>query len=200
MASPSKILLILDLDETLIHACAMRLAREEDFRLFDYYVYVRPHVERFLTECAAHFRLAVWSSASDDYVAEVVKRLFPRELTPEFVWGRSRCTFALDRAAVQEFGYLDPSNHYNYVKKLHKLKRKGYRLERTLIVDDTPAKCVHNYGNAIYVKEYNGEDGDNELPALSRYLATLKDAANVRAIEKRHWRSVVGPQTRPVVP
>nr|AYM52410.1 phosphoprotein phosphatase [Cystobacter sp.] len=192
MTDTDRILLILDLDETLIHASSERLERAEDFRLFDYYVYVRPYVERFLTECAARFRLAVWSSASDDYVGEIVKRIFPREITPEFVWGRSRCTFSLDRARVQEAGYLDPGSHYNYVKKLHKLKRKGYRLERILIVDDTPAKCVHNHGNAIYVREYNGEADDKELPALSRYLATLEDVANVRTIEKRHWRSVYG--------
>lgn len=101
---------------------------------------------------------------------------------------------------MQEFGFVDPGSHYNYVKKLHKLKRKGYRLERILIVDDTPAKCVHNYGNAIYVREYNGEEDDKELPALSRYLATLEDAADVRTIEKRHWRSSAGAQARPVVP
>lgn len=200
MTNTDKILLVLDLDETLIHASDTRLDRAEDFRLFDYFIYVRPHLERFLTECAAHFRLAVWSSASDDYVAELVQRIFPRQLTPEFVWGRSRCTFSLDRAQVREFGYLDPGSHYNYVKKLHKLKRKGYRLERTLIVDDTPSKCVHNYGNAIYVKEYNGEADDQELPALSRYLATLADAVNVRTLEKRHWRSSSAAQTRPVVP
>lgn len=200
MTNTDRILLILDLDETLLHARSERLERAEDFCLFDYYVYVRPHVERFLAECAAHFRLAVWSSASDDYVGEVVKRLFPRELTPEFVWGRSRCTFSIDKVQVREFGFVDPSNHYNYVKKLHKLKRKGYRLERTLIVDDTPAKCAHNYGNAIYVKEYNGEEDDKELPALSRYLATLADAADVRTIEKRHWRSSSAAQTRSVVP
>ncbi|QRN98024.1 HAD family hydrolase [Archangium violaceum] len=189
MTGTDKILLVLDLDETLIHASDERLERAEDFRLFDYFVYVRPHVERFLLECAAHFRLAVWSSASDDYAAQVVKKIFPPELRLEFIWGRSRCTFSLDHQLVQMAGYLDPSNHYNYVKKLHKLKRKGYRLERVLIVDDTPQKCGHNYGNAIYVSEYKGAEHDDELLHLSRYLATLADAINVRVLEKRHWRS-----------
>lgn len=185
-----KLLLILDLDETLLHSSDERLGRAEDFRLFGYFVYLRPHLEHFLTECAAHFRLAVWSSASDDYVAEIVKRLFPPSRALEFAWGRSRCTFSLNSALVQRLGYLDPDSHYSYVKKLHKVKRKGYRLERTLIVDDTPAKCVHNYGNAVYVKEYNGEPEDQELPALARYLATLADATDVRRLEKRHWHSV----------
>jgi len=185
-----KTLLILDLDETLIHASNERLERAEEFRLLDYFVYVRPHLEHFLMECEPLFRLAVWSSASDDYVEEIVKKIFPRRFALEFVWGRSRCTFSLDSAQVQRDGYLDPGSHYSYVKKLHKLKRKGFRLERTLIVDDTPAKCVHNYGNAIYVKEYNGERDDQELPALARYLSTLKAAVDVRKLEKRHWRSV----------
>lgn len=188
-ADPNRLLLILDLDETLLHSSPTRLGRAEDFQLFDYFVYVRPHLERFLAECAARFRLAVWSSASDDYVAEIVRRLFPPPLALAFSWGRSRCTLAVDSARVQQLGYLDADSHYSYVKRLHKLKRQGYRLERTLIVDDTPAKCVHNYGNAIYVKEYTGEPDDQELPALATYLATLADAPNVRRLEKRHWRS-----------
>jgi RNA polymerase II subunit A small phosphatase-like protein len=192
MTGTDTTLLILDLDETLIHARETPLDRAEDFRVFNYFVYVRPHLERFLTECAARFRLAVWSSASDDYAAEVARRIFPPTLGPEFVWGRSRCTYSADTRRVQEEGYLDPGSHYNYVKKLHKLKRKGYRLERILIVDDTPAKCIHNYGNAIYVKEYEGREPDEELLHLGRYLATLADAVNVRTLEKRHWRSQAG--------
>ncbi len=187
-AGSERLLLILDLDETLIHASEERLAREADFRVFDYHVYRRPHLEPFLRRCAEDFRLAVWSSASDDYVAEVVKRIFPPELTLEFVWGRSRCTLALDSARVQEEGFMDPSSHFSYAKKLHKLKRRGYRLERMLIVDDTPRKCIHNYGNAIYVHEYEGQEDDDELIHLGRYLSTLKDAVNVRTLEKRNWR------------
>jgi RNA polymerase II subunit A small phosphatase-like protein len=58
-----------------------------------------------------------------------------------------------------------------------------------LIVDDTPRKCIHNYGNAIYVREYEGQVDDDELLHLGRYLSTLKDADNVRTLEKRGWRT-----------
>ncbi|MFP2924490.1 NIF family HAD-type phosphatase [Pyxidicoccus sp. 3LG] len=189
MAGTDKSLLILDLDETLIHAREAPLDRAADFQLFDFHVYVRPHLERFLTECASRFLLAVWSSASDDYVAEVMERIFPRELRLEFVWGRSRCSFSLDHARVMEDGHFDPSSHYSYVKRLHKVKRRGYRLERVLIVDDTPAKCIDNYGNAIYVSEYDGREHDTELLDLSRYLAALAEVPNVRTLEKRNWRN-----------
>jgi RNA polymerase II subunit A small phosphatase-like protein len=56
-------------------------------------------------------------------------------------------------------------------------------------VDDTPGKCRRNYGNAIYPKEYLGNAEDDELPQLLEYLLQLKDAGNVRTIEKRNWRN-----------
>jgi RNA polymerase II subunit A small phosphatase-like protein len=47
--------------------------------VFGYYVYKRLHLEAFLRECSRHFALAVWSSASDDYVEAVVARIMPRK-------------------------------------------------------------------------------------------------------------------------
>ena len=62
-------------------------------------------------------------------------------------------------------------------------------MKRTLIVDDTPEKVRQNYGNAIYIKPYVGAPDDRELASLADYLLTLKDAENVRGIEKRNWRN-----------
>jgi RNA polymerase II subunit A small phosphatase-like protein len=45
-----------------------------------------------------------------------------------------------------------------------------------------------NYGNAVYVRPYYGETGDNELPQLAAYLKSLADTPNVRTIEKRAMR------------
>lgn len=180
-------LLILDLDETLIHAAERPLDRPADFIVYDYHVYRRPHLDAFLAECARHFELAVWSSASDDYVRAVVARIFPDPAALHFVWGRSKAT--LRRMSPYDDGYmLDPWDHLHYVKPLTKVRRAGWRLDRVLIVDDTPEKCVRNYGNAIYPRPYEGEPDDAELQHLARYLTTLKDEANVRTIEKRRWR------------
>lgn len=180
-------LLVLDLDETLIHAREQPLEHAADFEVMGYHVYTRPHLERFIVECSARFRLAVWSAATDDYVRAIVERIFPPAHRPELIWGRSRCTWAVDRARVREEGFLDPAIHCGYVKKLAKLKRRGFRLERVLIVDDTPAKCVDNYGNALYVRPFEGARDDEELPVLSRYLGTLADVPDVRRLEKRGW-------------
>lgn len=191
MNTPSPILLILDIDETLLHASTKPLNRPADFELFRYHVYLRPHLTEFLLGCSQHFRLAVWSSASDDYVAEIVRRIIPDSVALEFAWGRSRCTYCFNNAAFEQAGYVDSQSHYNYVKVLKKLRRRGYPLDRVLIVDDTPAKCQRNYGNAIYPTEYLGIPEDGELLQLLQYLIQIKDVPNVRAVEKRHWRDVV---------
>lgn len=39
-----------------------------------------------------------------------------------------------------------------------------------------------------HVQEYTGNLQDDEHLYLARYLVTLKDIENVRAIEKRLWR------------
>ncbi len=186
----AKTLLILDLDETLLHASQKKLNRPADSHFFDYHIYLRPHLMDFLKAVNDDFILAIWSSASDDYVNTLVDK-FIRPIVPlAFVWGRSQCTY---RRIVQidEYGYYDSdfNNHYNYIKPLKKLKRKGYTLDRILIVDDTPHKSMDNYGNAIYPKEFLGDSTDTELLLLAKYLKTLKDYPTVRAIEKRNWRA-----------
>ena len=181
-------LLILDIDETLIHSTVDELDRKADFTIYRYHVYKRPFLEEFLDQVKDDFLLAVWSSASDDYVEEIVKRIIPEEIKLEFVWGRSRCTYQRNfQLQESRFYSTNPSNHYHYVKILKKLKRKGYQLERILIVDDTPHKAKYNYGNAIYPKAYLGEEQDEELLLLAKYLITLKDKPNIRNIEKRNW-------------
>ncbi|MEO0790655.1 MAG: HAD family hydrolase, partial [Bacteroidota bacterium] len=101
-----KILLILDVDETLIHATEKELSQKVDFKIFNYNVYKRPFLDEFLEEVKSNFLLAIWSSASDDYVEEITKRIIPKEIKLEFVWGRSRCTYRRN-LRIDEYGYYD---------------------------------------------------------------------------------------------
>ncbi len=191
MPSPlhKKILLILDLDETLIFATTEPLTRKEDFKVGDYFVYKRPYLAAFLQTIHKHFTLAVWSSASDDYVTSIVEQITPPDVSFTFIWGRSRCTYKRNHLASS---YLhDDYQEYYYTKPLKKVKKKGYSLEKILIVDDSPYKVVQNYGNAIYPKEYRGDLRDEELKYLATYLETLKDCKNVRTVEKRGWRAQI---------
>ena len=186
-----KILLILDVDETLIYATKQALNRPSDFTVFDYHVYKRPFLTEFLLGLSAHFHLAIWSSASDDYVQKIVDTIKPESVDFHFVWGRSKATLQ-SLLSDEDYGrYQDEISHYFYVKNLQKIKKQGFSLEKTLILDDTPSKSKNNYGNVIYPDGYEGALDDKELPLLLTYLLTLKDVENVRKIEKRFWRQAV---------
>ena len=185
-----RLLLILDLDETLIHARKTALDRPADFRVAQFHVYRRPGLDTFLRDVAQDFELAVWSSASDSYVEAIVENIFDDPSSLHFVWGRSRTSYQRIFSDSDEYErYLMGETVFR--KQLKKVARRGWPLERILIVDDTPEKAAQNYGNAIYPRPYEGQEDDNELALLSAYLRTLKDVENVRALEKRNWRATV---------
>lgn len=170
-------LLIPDLDETLIHASKEKLLIEEDFKYEDYFIYIRPQLDYFLNEISKSYKIGIWSSASDDYVTDIVSLLKPQNIEFEIVWGRSKCSLK------RNFTF----DEYFFEKRLDKLKKKGYKLEQILIVDDTPEKSRTNYGNAIHIKEYTGDLNDTELYHLVKFLDEIKNVENVRNIEKRNW-------------
>ena len=172
-------LLILDLDETLLYATAQPLARPADFRVGEYHVYKRPHVDDFLAQCFTGFDVAVWTSASANYAAGIVAALFLQ--TPVFVWAGDRCTQMLDLETGERFG----------IKNLKKVKKLGYDLGHVLVVDDSPEKHLRGYGNLVRVSPYTGAETDSGLPVLLQYLSQLRTVENVRVVEKRHWRAGV---------
>lgn len=176
-----RLLLVLDLDETLIHASEIELDRPADFRALRYHVYRRPHLQRFIDHALANFEVGVWTSSGKLYAEAVVEALFPPK-SLRFVWSSERCSISRDWT----------TGEYMNRKRLHKLKRRGYRLERMLAIDDTPSKHSYNYGNLVCVREYLGEDEhDDELLQLMTYLDRLALEPNVRTIEKRRWREKV---------
>lgn len=179
MPDKSDKLLLLDLDETMIHATTVPLACTPDFQFDLFHIYKRPGLDQFLIDISRHFTLGVWSSASDEYVQEIVRALTRDTIEWFLIWGRSRCSIRRDHE-------LDT---YNFEKRLDKVKNKGFKLEQIIIVDDSPEKSRSNYGNAVYIEPFDGNQNDNELAYLYNYLMTLKDVSNIRTIEKRGWKN-----------
>ncbi|WP_153559494.1 HAD family hydrolase [Roseimaritima sediminicola] len=175
----TKPLLILDLDETLVHAADSALEIPHDFKAGPYFVYKRPFVDDFICTLATSFQLAVWSSSTADYIAAITAQIIPDHVSLRFAWSRTRC--------IQR--YHPEWQGVYWVKDLKKVKRLGYELSRILVVDDTPQKLERNYGNAVYVSSFDGDPADQELKLLAPYLMSLVDCNDYRTIEKRGWRS-----------
>ncbi len=171
-------LLILDIDETLLHSSEEPLACPCDFQVFSYYVHKRPHLDRFLTQVMEWFDVAVWSSSGESYAALVVRQVFEAPARLKFVWARNRCTH-----------HVDEETHEAYWRKdLKKVKRVGYALERVLVIDDSPEKHARSYGNLVRVTPFAGDPADTELADLLPVLDWLRTVENVRTVEKRDWR------------
>lgn len=181
MDTSQKILLILDLDETLIYSTKSGLSYPEDFMVGEYSVYKRPSLDKFLDFISPNYDVAIWTSSTDDYAQEVVKNIFPQNYPLKFIYGRTKCTAT----------FLWDQNEYVYAKNLSKLKKKDYSLEKILIIDDSPEKLKRNYGNHIRVEPFMGSNDDIELLHLMKYLEKIKLSDNVRVIEKRLWRAEI---------
>jgi RNA polymerase II subunit A small phosphatase-like protein len=67
------------------------------------------------------------------------------------------------------------------------LRKRGYDLNKVLIVDDIVETAVNNYGNLIQIKTFTDDTDDTELLKLISYLEKIKNEPNYRRIEKRGW-------------
>jgi len=176
-------LLILDVDETLVHGALQPLDRFPDHVCDWCYLYKCPHVERFMDFCRQHFRVAVWPSASVDHIRVCLDQICPPDYPFEFVWGKERCTEVLD----------DPDDYgrgerFRWRKNLRKVKtRHGVDLGQVIMVDDSPEKLDRHYGNLVQIKPFSGDPNDRELLRLMPYLLELKQIENIRSVEKRGW-------------
>lgn len=183
-------LLILDLDETLIHTERMPDHMSDQFDWdfkwessgdSSYFTKKRPYLEQFLKFAFENFDIAVWTAASEDYARNILKNIDIEESILKFFYTKENCTLRADNR------YGSYSGQYYGVKNLNKLKRKGYDLNQVLILDDVRETAENNWGNLILIKPYTYGNVDTELLKLISYLETIKNTTNVRSIEKRGW-------------
>lgn len=172
-------LLVLDLDETLVFASETPLDHPPDCTVPPYAVYFRPALFDFIDTVSRHYELAVWTSSSPAYARAVCRAVFGDHTPLTFIWASDRCTATRDMD-------LDT---WALAKRLRKLRRIGYDLHRVVMVDDSPEKHTKNYGNLVRVTPFLGDTADRELVLLARYLIELAAQTDIRAVEKRFWRS-----------
>jgi TFIIF-interacting CTD phosphatase-like protein len=173
-------LLVLDLDETLIHA---RSRGETDLpwppqrQVAHFRVYLRPGVQTFMNEVLDRFAaVGVWTSASSDYAVAMLDRIVARDRL-RFIFARDRCTPRRD---------VDLDEHY-WVKDIRKLDGFGFDPRQILFVDDKARGLERSYSNLVAVPPFLGDPDDRLLGKLLGYLDRLGLVDDVRKIDKRQW-------------
>lgn len=189
-------LLVLDIDNTLICASNKELKNSGDYGVYsfggkdNYRIYKRPYVDQFLTYGFNNFTVGIWSSASMQHIQNALDCLKVHESNFEFIYDNTKCTNTYSN---------DGSGAYLVTKKFHKLKKKGYNLERVLGVDDNKWAYQFNYGNLLQVHSWEGNEWskdepggiDRDLLLLIDYLEMIKDEPNYRNLYKQNWKKVV---------
>jgi len=168
MSRNSLPLLILDLDETLVHSIRKDdpmldmvpfnwIGHPDVMETEHHWVKKRPWLDEFLDFAKGAYRIAVWTVATEDYAMSILDRIMD-SVTLEFVKTRKDCMF-------RGSGYVKP------VSSL-----EGYDFDDIYIVDDKPDVIdgVHpiniNMANLIVIKPFFGSDKDQELKETAREL------------------------------
>jgi len=172
-----KKLLILDLDETLIHG--FESPQDGSFQVGPFFVIERPHVRQFMAWCCEHFTVAIWTTATEDYTRLILQKICGSDYPFEFIWCRDRCT-----PKGENF-----EGEFQWIKDLKKVRKKGWNLGQVLMLEDKPENLSRHYGNVIRISPYTGDKNDVELKRIMPFLLEIKEAGNVRSVEKRSWKS-----------
>ncbi|KAK0674070.1 HAD-like domain-containing protein [Cercophora samala] len=182
-SSPHPLLLVIDLNGTLLHRPSSR-------RSADYIR--RQHTDKFLAYCIDTFSVVIWSSARPENVKLMCENLLTDEQKAKVLamWGRDK--FGLTAA--------------DYQRKVQVYKRLGtvwgdrginphgqWHQGNTVLIDDSVEKARAEPYNAVTLPEFvGGVEGPGEervLPAVHEYLNELAMTEDVsRYIRERPFR------------
>lgn len=160
-------LLVLDLDETLVHSSFREVAKP-DFvlpvelrdQLYHVFVKKRPFVNEFLAAVAPHWEVAVFTASVPEYADPLIDRLDPQRKLIHHRLFREHCSFT----------------HGAYVKDLDRLNRP---MSRIVIVDNSPTAYLFHPQNALPILSWFEDPHDVELKNFIRPLIDLAEAPDV---------------------
>jgi RNA polymerase II subunit A small phosphatase-like protein len=173
-------LLVLDLDETLVHSSTSQLGRAPEHEILGYHVYERPGVRAFLEDAFSRFAVGIWTASTAAYAGEILSRLTDVSRFA-FVWSREHCSIATH----------PETRVFDLLKDIRQLELAGYDPSQILFVDDLPHRLCLSIDNVIQVQPFTGAADDDELSDLFTYVSWLHPVRDVRRVDKRAWRAEV---------
>lgn len=153
--------LVLDLDETLVHA-------EDDFDLnptpLNTAQYkIRPGLKLFLKKMSLLYEIVVFTASTERHANPLIAAIDKKKRFFSGVLYRQSCV----------------NCNGMYVKDLRVFKEHRNPKD-IVIVDDSLISIAFNLDNGIVVKPYSGESDDDELTLLTNYLTTLAVVEDLR--------------------
>lgn len=168
----NKSCIVIDLDETLVHSSFKPISNpdfivpvEIDGTVHQVYVLKRPHVDEFLQRMGELYECVLFTASLAKY-ADPVADLLDK-------WGVFRARLFRESCVF---------HRGNYIKDLSRL---GRRLERIIIVDNSPASYIFHQDNAIPVSSWFDDMSDTELLDILPLLERLSQEEDIYRILRK---------------
>lgn len=147
-------MLVLDLDETLVHF------KPGDSKNINF----RPHLQTFLSEMAQHYEIVIFTSAVKEYADLVINFI---DAERRFVSRR----YYRDDIATEQDG-----------QRVKDLTLVSKNLAKTIIIDNMPENFVKQSKNGIFIKSWYDDPHDTALLELMPLLKEIvvSNVADVR--------------------
>jgi len=167
-----KLNIVLDLDETLIHATHLNFGNA--FCKFEIYnIYKRPHLDKFLAIVFEKYNVYIWTAACKSYAKYVIKHLLKPKQILKRLLTKKDCIIQKERSGL----YFCQD-----IIKKKPLGKLGCNLARTVLIDDVKTSFVLDPLNGILIPEFNNPNKDNEsLLDILKILDILSDLDDVRS-------------------
>ena len=190
--------LILDIDSTLICQVEVSKLRHDSDNVkyaicvdpkdvtpagtgdeYNFGVALRPHLKEFILWALEYFdKVHVWSAGQKHYVLTVSSIIFQDILEEEY-GGIVDTLDYVDRVMSYEECDIDVDKSGKHVGIIKDMKRKGFDMSKTIILDDTKNTFRLNKSNAILIPAFEIND-EKELRDYSKGLVHRNDDALIK--------------------
>ena len=170
-ANSGKKILVLDLDETLVHSTTKKafpnrknIILHMKIRNINYTIYVilRPFLEVFLHEMSLYYDLYIFTASLSHY-AKILIEIIDKNKVIKQVLNRENCKFIKGL----------------YLKDLSIFKRD---LKDIIIIDNNPLSYTLNKNNGIPIPTWIDDPNDKELAKLIPIMKYLSKVTDVRSV------------------
>jgi len=154
--------LILDLDETLIHA-------DFDFKFFDHDhvvnfkydgydvsvpIFIRPGLEEFLQEVSEIFEIFIFTASKKEYADAVLNYLDPENKYFKYRFYRENCISVKNKVYIKDLRIFEPSRKQSNI----------------VIVDNSLYSFTNQLSNGVLINSFYNDRSDKELSNVLNYL------------------------------
>ena len=176
--SPAPVLVILDLNGTLLHRPSKNKQR----------MIARPFLKPFLRYLSSNFAIMVWSSARPENVKSLVQQSLDKDLQSKLVAEWARTSFGLSPEHyirnVQVYKNLDLVWKNHDIQKKHPNFEHGGRFgqHNTVLIDDSVLKANAQPHNLLEITEFTATPEDMKsdvLREVAGYLEVLRKQSDV---------------------